>query len=193
MAALGIMKFDSDDLTNLANNGRLTDVITHEMLHIVGIGTNWRVRGLLADSGLATVRVTGALAAQACVDVGAAGRSAPARCRRRTASTSPPGPAVAKGTINSHWKESTFRTELMTGYAGASNPLSRITIQGIADLGYSVNVLAADTYTVPPPTLMAMLRMEGDVPNAQAEIQLAEPIQPKYAIDPSGRLRRVLR
>ena len=38
MAALGIMKFDRDDLINLANAGRLNDVITHEMLHIVGIG-----------------------------------------------------------------------------------------------------------------------------------------------------------
>ena len=192
MAALGIMKFDRDDLINLANAGRLNDVITHEMLHIVGIGTNWRARGLLADSGLATVRVTGALAAQACVDVGG-GAVCPGSVPAENCLDLAPGTSCGQGTINSHWKESTFRTELMTGYAGATNPLSRITVQGIADLGYTVNVLAADPYTVPPPTLMAMLRMEGDVPTAEAEIRLAEPIQPKYAIDPSGRLRRVLR
>ena len=192
MAALGIMKFDRDDLINLANAGRLNDVITHEMLHIVGIGTNWRARGLLADSGLATVRVTGALAAQACVDVGG-GAVCPGSVPAENCLDLAPGTSCGQGTINSHWKESTFRTELMTGYAGATNPLSRITVQGIADLGYTVNVLAADPYTVPPPTLMAMLRMEGDVPTAEAEIRLAEPLQPKYAIDPSGRLRRVLR
>lgn len=192
MAALGVMKFDSEDLQNLATAGRLNDVITHEMLHIVGIGTNWRARGLLADSGLATVRVTGPLAAQACVDAGGSlicNGAVPAE----NCINVPGNPACGAGTINSHWREADFRTELMTGYAGTTNPLSRITIQGIADLGYTVNVLAADTYTVPPPTLMALLMMEGDVPGAQAEIQLGEPIQPKYAIDRTGRLRRVLR
>lgn len=192
LTALGVMKFDRDDLTNLANNGRLTDVITHEMLHIIGIGTNWRGRGILADSGLATVRVTGPLAAQACVDAGGGavcnGAVPAENCLDLSVGTS-----CGAGTINSHWKESIFRTELMTGYAGATNPLSRITVQGLADLGYTSNPLAADPYTVPPPSLMALLIMEGDVATPQAEIRLGEPIQAKYVIDPSGRLVRVLR
>ena len=39
--------------------------------------------------------------------------------------------------------------ELMTGWinSGQSNPLSRITIASLADLGYQVNLSAADTYT----------------------------------------------
>lgn len=192
LTALGVMKFDRDDLINLANAGRLTDVITHEMLHVVGLGTAWRSKGILADSGLATVRVTGPLAAQACVDVGGGG-VCPGAVPAENCLDLAPGTSCGQGTINSHWKESTFRTEMMTGYAGATNPLSRITIQGLADIGYIVNTLAADPYTVPPPTLMAMLQMEGDVPSAMAEIQLPEPIQPRFAIDASGALRRRLR
>ncbi len=192
IAALGIMKFDRDDLINLANAGRLTDVITHEMLHIVGIGTSWRARGILADSGLATVRVTGPLAAQACVDAGGAA-VCPGAVPAENCLDLPGGTTCGAGTINSHWKESTFKTELMTGYAGATNPLSRITIQGIADLGYVSNALAADPYTVPPPSLMAALMLEGVISSTQGDVRLGEPLQPKFAIDPSGRLVRVLR
>ena len=54
------------------------------------------------------------------------------------------GVVCGAGTRNSHWKESTFRTELMTGYAGAVNPLSRLSIEGLADLGYTVDPTVAD-------------------------------------------------
>jgi hypothetical protein len=45
-------------------------------------------------------------------------------------------PGCGAGTINSHWKEPTFRNELMTGYLNAGiNPFSKMTIQSLADLG----------------------------------------------------------
>ena len=88
------------------------------MLHIVGIGTLWNRRGILADSGLATVRVTGPLAAAACVnDHGGAavctGNAVPAEnCLNLD-----PALTCGAGTIDSHWRESLFRNELMTGTA----------------------------------------------------------------------------
>ena len=42
---LGIMKFDSDDLQSMITRGNLTDVIQHEMLHVVGVGTLWNSFG----------------------------------------------------------------------------------------------------------------------------------------------------
>jgi hypothetical protein len=38
---VGIMRFDSDDMENMILRGNFTDVITHEMLHVVGLGTLW--------------------------------------------------------------------------------------------------------------------------------------------------------
>ena len=55
------------------------------------------------------------------------------------------------GTRLSHWDETVFDTELMTGWynSGETNPLSRITVASMADLGYQVNMAAADSYTRP--------------------------------------------
>ena len=55
------------------------------------------------------------------------------------------------GTADAHWRESVFGNELMTGWlnSGITNPLSRITVASMADLGYQVNMNAADSYTPP--------------------------------------------
>ena len=56
------------------------------------------------------------------------------------------------GTAGAHWRESVFKTELMTGYserAGVSMPLSAITVGAMQDMGYTVNYAAADPYTKP--------------------------------------------
>jgi hypothetical protein len=41
------------------------------------------------------------------------------------------------GTRNSHWRETVFRNELMTGFVGVAggNPLSRMTVGSLQDLG----------------------------------------------------------
>ena len=52
------------------------------------------------------------------------------------------------GTVNAHWSEAVFDTELMTGFAESNSnmPLSRLTIAALADLGYQVDYGAADSY-----------------------------------------------
>ena len=199
LTGLGTMRFDSADLDNLANNGRLGDVIAHEMLHVVGLGTLWTSRGLLLDRDLATVRVTGPLATAACADdLGGSAvcvGSVPAEnCLDLSASVT-----CGAGTQNSHWKESTFRTELMTGYAGLTNLLSKMTVQGLGDLGYSVNTLAADPYTVPS-SLMALFLAEGVTAPSVATggvnaplTELPAPLLPRFTLDRDGRVRPILR
>jgi hypothetical protein len=183
---LGMMRFDVEDLNALATNGRLNDVVVHEMMHVVGMGTRWGARGILADSGLATVRVTGPLAAQACVDVGG-GAVCPGSVPAENCIDVPNNRPCGAGTQNSHWKESTFLTEIMTGYANTVNQMSRMTVQGLADLGYSVNLLTSDPYTVPTPTLMALLEAEGDA------TVLPAPMMPRFEFDRAGRIRRIVR
>jgi hypothetical protein len=59
------------------------------------------------------------------------------------------------GTANVHWRESVFGNELMTGWlSGSTQPLSRITVGSLADIGYQVDMNAADQYT-PPGGLMS--------------------------------------
>jgi len=53
------------------------------------------------------------------------------------------------GTACEHWDEICFRHELMTGIqAGTMLPLSRITIAGLEDIGFTVDYSQADAYTV---------------------------------------------
>ena len=52
------------------------------------------------------------------------------------------------GTRCSHWSESCFKDELMTGFlSGSSQPLSPITLASLEDLGYSVDYSTADKFS----------------------------------------------
>jgi hypothetical protein len=180
---VGRMRFDSADLDNLTNNGTLEAVILHEMLHVIGVGTLWVTKGLRAGTAPAsTPFFTGPLARAACIEqhagAGACGGGVPVEDCVGIA-------GCGSGTINSHWKELTFRTELMTGYvsgAGIANPFSRMTIQSLADMGYGVNINAEDPYTVPPPSLMS--------PFSAFSIKMPEPHGPLDERDSSGRVTR---
>ena len=51
------------------------------------------------------------------------------------------------GTRNAHWRETIFLNELMSGFiAEIGNPLSRMTVGSLQDLGYIVNIDAAEAY-----------------------------------------------
>lgn len=189
LTALGTMRFDSADLDNLANQGRLSDVVLHEMLHVIGLGTLWNRKQLVVDTSTANVRVIGALAAATCANELGGAAVCPGSVPAENCLDLPGGTNCGAGTRNSHWKESTFQTELMTGYAGASNQFSLLTIRGLADLGYNVNALAADPYTVPS-NLMAALRAAGD---AGPAVELGAPLAPRFSVDRGGRVRRIVR
>lgn len=140
-AAVGVMLFDSADLDQVAASGMTQDVITHEMLHVVGIGTIWQSKGLLTAAGTVNVAYWGATARQGCVASGGA-----TTCAVNT----PVENNLVIGTSDSHWRESVFGNELMTGYVNTGGmPLSSVTVGSLADLGYVVNPLAADPYTLP--------------------------------------------
>ncbi|GEM49597.1 leishmanolysin-related zinc metalloendopeptidase [Deinococcus cellulosilyticus] len=138
----GIMQFDSADLSNMETSGILYNVILHEMGHVLGIGTLWDYLGFLtynaADCQTSTSIVFNK--ANAIAQYNALGG----------AGSVPVEDTGGAGTKCGHWRESIFDTELMTGWAEAgSMPMSRMTIASLKDLGYSVNLAAADTYTLP--------------------------------------------
>ncbi|HEY0527749.1 MAG TPA: leishmanolysin-related zinc metalloendopeptidase [Gemmatimonadaceae bacterium] len=152
LPVLGIMKFDRDDLAALVANGRLASVVLHEMLHTIGFGTVWGVKGLLTGTGTDDPEFTGSGALSACGE--AAGST---WCVAGVPVENCLGiDGCGAGNRDSHWRESIFDAELMTGFiegAGKAMPLSNISVQSLADLGYSTNNLAADPYTVPLPSI----------------------------------------
>lgn len=141
LTAVGVMEFDSSDLATMGANGILQDVITHEMLHVLGVGTLWQTKSLIQGAGTALSAYYGTIGRQGCLDSGGA-----AIC----AANVPVENNGVPGTADSHWRESTFQSELMTGYVNSGGmPLSAITVGSLSDLGYVVNPLAADPFRVP--------------------------------------------
>jgi len=164
-AAFGVMEFDSADIASMQEKGTLQDVITHEMLHVLGIGTAWQTKGLLTGARTSASTYTGLQGRQGCL-----GSGGDTFC----SSGVPVENNGVIGTADSHWRESTFQTELMTGFSSPGGmPLSAITVGALADLGYVVNPLAADPYRLP--ATAAFSRMEGDA----VEWEKGLPIGPK--------------
>jgi Leishmanolysin len=178
--AVGVMEFDSADLAAISGNGSLQDVITHEMLHVLGFGVIWQDDSLLVGAGSSNPRFTGAQAVAGCVAVGGS-----SIC---VSSVPVEGNSAPAGTADSHWRESTFNAELMTGYIDATNPFSKMTIGSLGDLGYVVNNADFDVYAVG-----AALRAAG---SSQMGIQRRDwerLRKPAFALDPATGRARPLR
>ena len=141
----GVMEFDRADVSAMIADGTFLGVILHEMGHVLGIGTLWEDLGLLAGARTANPRFTGSQAVAAYNSIFG-----------RSAAGVPVEAGGGPGTRDSHWRESVFRRELMTGWVGPGSnmPLSRITVGSLADIGYTVNMAAADPF-VPPASLVS--------------------------------------
>ncbi|MEW4488083.1 right-handed parallel beta-helix repeat-containing protein [Thalassoglobus sp. JC818] len=140
----GIMQFDTADLAEREAAGQLDEIILHEMGHVLGIGTIWNNLGLVSGSGTNDPRFTGTNSIDAY------------NALFGLTETSVPLENIGgAGTVESHWRESVFDNELMTGYLNdeVPNPLSVLTIQSLADIGYVVDANVADTY--PSPAVLA--------------------------------------
>jgi hypothetical protein len=180
LPVLGLMQFDTDDLDVLASSGLLQQVILHEMGHVLGFGTIWSDFGLVADPSLpggTDPHFTGAQATAAFDAVGGFTYTASLKV--------PVEKTGGVGTADSHWRESVFHQELMTGFVQPGlNPLSRVTVASMGDLGYSVNLAGADTYT-----LATGLRALGRGPSFELQHDLLR--IPRRAVDAAGRVIRV--
>ena len=151
--ATGMMQFDTGDLANMELHGNLVDVIIHEMGHVLGIGTLWKPKLLLAGSGTMDPTFVGP---QAMTEYAALiGTS--------VAEPVPVANTGGPGTREGHWREAVFGNELMTGFVDiGANPLSRLTIASLADLGYSVDTEAADFFMLPNSLQLALMGVGSD-------------------------------
>jgi hypothetical protein len=151
LTAAGQMKFDVADATNFYNLGLWDDIVTHEMMHVLGFGSLWNFGNhhlvdnnssgqperYIGEKALAAYRsdLTFGVPGAAYIPVETDGGS---------------------GTAGSHWDDLTLTNELMTGYIGtptdpyAPNVLSEFSVMSLADLGYTVGNYQAYT-DLPPP------------------------------------------
>ena len=137
----GFMTFDSADIANIAASGGLNGLFFHEVGHILGLVGTGSLNGFTpgctpgGDNGI----WAGPLANIAYTILGFSG----------TLSVETDGSA---GTSCAHWNENTdgdgigLQSEFMTGFLTGSNIISLISIQALADLGYSVDTNQAETF-----------------------------------------------
>lgn len=210
--AVGVMQFDEADIQNYVNTGRFESVVLHEMNHVVGFGTIWTDKNLLQNpaftntenptpTGSTNPRFSGAAGLAQCL---AAGGSA-THCTG--------GVAVEQcgtaGTADGHWRETftttctgtnnspvggtpAFDTELMTGYVEGHPNMqwSAMSIASFQDLSYTVNLLAADAFSVPSLMTVARLRAARE---AQAGDHPVERIlRPRFTVG-GGRVQAIKR
>lgn len=167
LTVYGIMYFDTDDFARLETNGTLDEVVAHEMGHVLGFGTLWRVgRTLLEGFGTTDPRFVGPNAVAGYGKVGGAG-TVPVE-----------GDEGGAGTLYGHWDEATFDNELMTGFlrVETSYPLSIVTVGSMADLGYVVRSSAADRYRLPDAGAGVAALRRGDGVDLAAGERLVAPV-----------------
>jgi hypothetical protein len=142
LAAAGIDPFD-------ANDSQLRNIVLHEFGHALGFGIMWLEKGLAQGIGTTSPTYVGPNALREYTRI--FNTSASAIPIENQGSTN-------DGSYGVHWQEALMTKELMTSASessGTAMPLSRITVGAMADLGYEVRYLGADSYQpdapVPPP------------------------------------------
>ena len=143
IGAVVINKNTQSTLNRLRNDenyeyyeGHFLRLVIHEIGHVLGIGAwDWK------QEEDADIYFPGPLAIKAFDQAGGTnykGAKVP----------------VENESWPSHWRESVFGDEVMTTSPSQNfnAPLSAITIQALADLGYKVDVSKADPYRLPPPS-----------------------------------------
>ena len=103
LPAHGEMEFNSADVATMFASGTWTNVILHEIGHILGIGTIWSLLGLKNGAG-DYIGVHGLAEYRALIG-------------NPSAASVPIEHDGGRGTAGAHWDEDTFNAELMTGFA----------------------------------------------------------------------------
>ncbi len=141
---------DSSDSDRLIEQDLLFDVVFHEMGHGLGFHPGyWDSREMLNRGGDPYFRGENAL--QAFDSAGGDdydGNKVP-----------------VQRAVFAHWREEVFDTEIMSPFIDARNPISNITIQSMADLGYVVDPSEADEFVLPGshPPESNRLDLSGDI------------------------------
>jgi hypothetical protein len=171
LPVIGYLKLDVADLERMEALGTLSDVVLHEMGHVIGIGSLWRTKNLLSGGGTNDPQFMGANAFSAYRELGGLLTAVPVEN------------TGGAGTRDSHWRESVFRNELMTGFISTPpNPMSAMTVASLQDLGYTTNAGAASAFILTTGSILQsapLMELEGS----------EQVISPRYRVDRTGTRR----
>jgi hypothetical protein len=142
LTAAGQMKFDVADANSFYNLGLWDDIVTHEMMHVLGFGSLWN----FGSRHLVDNNPNG----QPEYYKGGNALSAYNELFGTNAQYIPVETDGGSGTAGAHWDDAALNNELMTGYIGGTdqsgqynsympNYLSKFSVMALADLGYAVN------------------------------------------------------
>ena len=174
---MGVIEFDEADLNSIAEDGGVEEVVRHEMAHTLGFSRffwsrfdlledptlTWLIFGWLHSPG-EDAHFTGSLALAAFNEAGGTsytdgGRVPVENCR-------------GAGSGDSHWREWYWSDDLHDSgcrngevllggelmspvyIRGVTSALSKITLQSLADMGYTVDLGEAESYSLPTPGQM---------------------------------------
>ncbi len=188
LPVFGTMTFDEVDLEALGDG--MVDVVLHEMGHVLGLGTIWDDRGLLATPSLpnnpgADTHFRGEAARVAFDDARGDVVYPDEPGRHKVPVENRAGP----GSGDAHWRESIMEDEVMTPFINTAEiqPLSAITVASMEDLGYGVDLTQADPYFVPVGASLSA------VTSLQRGISLAGDVRvgPIAVVDAKGRIVEV--
>jgi hypothetical protein len=133
LTASGVMQFDVADAEAFAAMGLWDEIVTHEMMHVLGFGSLWNYNRELAPYDLLSGEYQ---------YVGENALAAYQKLFDPTATYIPvESSGFGAGTDGSHWDESVLQNELMTGFLNTSMPniLSEVSVMALADLGYQID------------------------------------------------------
>ena len=122
------------------NPDYLLNVMTHELGHVLGIGSLWQLNGLI-EPKTATYNANTY-----------AGSAFGELLGTFTPTAIPLTTGQGAGSDLDHWSEVVFDSELMTDHAealGTPTPLIQMTIASLRDIGWNVNYGAAPPYALP--------------------------------------------
>ena len=141
----GTMAFDTADLAQMETAGTLLDVITHEMGHVIGIGSMWGLMGLVSPppdgpDALVNPVFNGPVAMAQYGALLAGGAPQPVPVENQG------GPGHRRRSLAGE----RLRQRAQTSFVGAAgNLLSKVTVGSLQDMGYQVDLDAADPYALP--------------------------------------------
>jgi hypothetical protein len=152
LPAIGVLRLDTADLPLLEANGTLDEVITHELGHTLGFSSDFfALKGFLVNPSRpsapgADTHFDGTAAIAQMDAVGGAGY---------LDGKVPVENTAVAGSADSHWRESIFDAELLTPVAEnvGAMPLSKVSVAAMQDLGYVVNLAAAQSFSLSSPAL----------------------------------------